>query len=741
MVRNRNDKANTKFEKLQFAGKYSMKNTPIPKNTEYMKKLIGQMEKIVKTMRWKALFFLKEKNEKYKTLAEEIEFHGKEENYGFKSAKKPPPIKEMEEFEKYFYEITKSIVFHDDNKYGKFQNELASHINYMKNLKKVIIAADKSNNFYTCDTPTYRNLRNKNIEKEYKKASSEEVKNVDMKSQEIAKKLKLDNKVQKYTNAECFITLKDHKENFISRPECRLINSAKNELGKVVKIKIEEINREIRYTTKANQWQSTQSAIKWFKNIVDPNSYMFLKFDIVSFYPSIGPKLMKNAIEFARSIKGIIVSKEDEEMILQCRKSFLFCDGQPWTKIGNENFDVPMGSYDGAEVCELVGLYILHKLTNGKEAVFEKEKVGIYRDDGLAIIKLNNSGRTAERTLKPMLNKVFNSEGLRITIEPATQVTDYLDVKFNLDKHTHEPYRKPNDQPVYLNVKSNHPKHVINHIPKMIEQRLSMLSSNEQIFEAHKVVYEKALKDSGHKCSLKYQKPETQRRRKRSRKVIYFNPPYSRSVSTNVIKLFLNLIDKHFPKGHILNKCFNRNTVKATYCTLTNMKEKIGKHNSKVLSSDNEQTNEEDNCNCQKKFKNECPIPGKCNLKGVVYQADVHAENKIMKYYGSTEQSFKKRYGGHKTSIKNRPTNHTTLSSYIWKLKDKGVPFQVKWSIKSRGHAFSSGGRACDLCLTEKMIILTEDQNTMLNKRDELLETCRHRRKHLLVSLKSPQAD
>ena len=44
-----------------------MKNTPIPKNTEYMKKLIGQMEKIVKTMRWKALFFLKEKNEKYKT--------------------------------------------------------------------------------------------------------------------------------------------------------------------------------------------------------------------------------------------------------------------------------------------------------------------------------------------------------------------------------------------------------------------------------------------------------------------------------------------------------------------------------------------------------------------------------------------------------------------------------------------------------------------------------------------------
>ena len=564
------------------------------------------------------------------------------------------------------------------------------------------------------------------------------VKEVDNKSAEIAKELKLDGKMQKYSNNECFITLKDHKENFLSRPECRLINSAKNELGRVVKIKVDQINREIRYTTGVNQWQSTQSALDWFKRIDNPASYMFLKFDIVAFYPSIKSKLIKNAIEFARSVKGIFIPKEDEEMILQCRKSFLFCEGHPWTKIGQENFDVPMGSYDGAEICELVGLYILHQLTNEKEPIFEKNKVGLYRDDGLAIIKIQQSGRTAERTIKPRLNKVFNNEGLKITVEPASQVIDYLDVKFNLEMHTHEPYRKPNDTPLYLHVKSNHPKHIIEHIPKMIEQRLSILSSTEEIFEAHKPVYEKALRESGHKCDLKYQKPENLRKRKRTRKIIYFNPPFSRSVSTNVIKLFLNLIDKYFPKGHILHKCFNRNTVKATYCTLTNMKEEISKHNTKVLNAD-KSTDEEKECKCQK--KNECPIPGKCNQSGVVYQADVHAENKIMKYYGSTEREFKKRYYAHKSSIKNKPSNHTTLSSYIWKLKDKNIPFEVKWSIKSRGHAFSSGGRACDLCLTEKLVILTEDQNTMLNKRDELLETCRHRRKHLLISLKQPKID
>ena len=67
------------------------------------------------------------------------------------------------------------------------------------------------------------------------------------------------------------------------------------------------------------------------------------------------------------------------------------------------------------------------------------------------------------------------------------------------------------------------------------------------------------------------------------------------------------------------------------------------------------------------------------------------------------------------------------------------TPYFVNWSIKARGHAFSSGGRACNLCLTEKLIILTADQNTMLNRRDELLESCRHRRKHLLVSLFPPK--
>ena len=98
MTRNRQDRPNTKFEKVPFAGKYSMKNIPIPKENEYMKKLISQMEKLVKNMRWRALYILKD-DKRYKSFVDQIEFFWKEETYGFKATRKPPAIKHMENFE------------------------------------------------------------------------------------------------------------------------------------------------------------------------------------------------------------------------------------------------------------------------------------------------------------------------------------------------------------------------------------------------------------------------------------------------------------------------------------------------------------------------------------------------------------------------------------------------------------------------------------------------------------------
>ena len=84
-------------------------------------------------------------------------------------------------------------------------------------------------------------------------------------------------------------------------------------------------------------------------------------FDIENFYPSIKEDLLKKALNFA--CRRVDVKKEDKDIILQARKSLLFNKNQAWMKDG-DTFDVTMGAYDGAEVCELVGSYILHQLAS-----------------------------------------------------------------------------------------------------------------------------------------------------------------------------------------------------------------------------------------------------------------------------------------------------------------------------------------------------------------------------------------
>ena len=74
----------------------------------------------------------------------------------------------------------------------------------------------------------------------------------------------------------------------------------------------------------------------------------------------------------------------------------------------------------------------------------------------------------------------------------------------------------------------------------------------------------------------------------------------------------------------------------------------------------------------------------------------------------------------------------TTLASHVWELKDNNIPFDIKWSIKTKAYAFSSGSKSCDLCLSEKMTIILADPHHSLNQRDELLAKCVHKRFYCL---------
>ena len=77
----------------------------------------------------------------------------------------------------------------------------------------------------------------------------------------------------------------------------------------------------------------------------------------------------------------------------------------------------------------------------------------------------------------------------------------------------------------------------------------------------------------------------------------------------------------------------------------------------------------------------------------------------------------------------------TTLARYVKKLKNQNVDFKISWSIKAKAHTFSSGSKKCDLCVTEKLTILKADPQTLLNKRDELLAKCPHKRSYYLSSM------
>ena len=160
-------------------------------------------------------------------------------------------------------------------------------------------------------------------------------------------------------------------------------------------------------------------------------------------------------------------------------------------------------------------------------------------------------------------------------------------------------------------------------LPKSINERLSKNFSNPEIFDKARIDYEKTLKDSGYKSvNLTFKKPAEKQNRTRSRKLIWFNPPFNKSVTTNVAKRFLNLVDRYFPKTNTLHKIFNRNTVKVSYSCTENMAKVIKSHNKKAAMSNEKSVAA---CNCRN--KGDCPLDGLCQTNDIIYKCVVPTKN------------------------------------------------------------------------------------------------------------------
>ena len=144
-------------------------------------------------------------------------------------------------------------------------------------------------------------------------------------------------------------------------------------------------------------------------------------------------------------------------------------------------------------------------------------------------------------------------------------------------------------------------------------------------------------------------------------------PTYQFKYKSKRGKIFLQLIETHFPPANKLHKIFNCNTVKVSYSCGQNISQIIKGHNKKVTQIKRHHQLE---CNCR--IKSECPFNGDCRKEDVIYKyaaLTIFQPKKV--YLSLAKGEFKKqRYYNDTQSFRNENySNSRTLTTYVWKMK------------------------------------------------------------------------
>ena len=264
------------------------------------------------------------------------------------------------------------------------------------------------------------------------------------------------------------------------------------------------------------------------------------------------------------------------------------------------------------------------------------------------------------------------------------------------------------------------------------------------MFDSSIPPFQEALAKSGHKHKLEYQPPTecTTKKKTRKKPAIWFNPPFSKNVKTNIGKEFLKLIDVAFPKSNPLCKIFTRQTLKIGYKCMPSMAQAVSRPNVRILSEPPAQpalpTPAKPGCNC-KDGPASCPAQGNCLTETVVYRATVTetGSGRTETYTGLTGGKFKDRWYKHDSDMKHEKNrNNTSLSAHVWELKDKNLNYSLKWDFIETAQTFNPITKKCRLCLKEKFHIMYNRPSSSLNKRQEIFNTCRHRKQRLLENFK-----
>ena len=188
---------------------------------------------------------------------------------------------------------------------------------------------------------------------------------------------------------------------------------------------------------------------------------------------------------------------------------------------GDTTFDVCMSSYDVAEAYKQLGSFLLSQLQNRN---LPRRRIGHFKHH-------------TERYRKHQKGNMPHLQSQWATDHHRSQRKDhFLEVTFNLNKSTYQPFTKPNTTLKYVHHERNHPPTTTKNIPAGINERLSSLSSDKAFFDQATSPYQKHLKnaDTGILYTTSHLATTNKRKNRQLNNILWYNLLFSKNVSTNI---------------------------------------------------------------------------------------------------------------------------------------------------------------------------------------------------------------
>jgi len=197
---------------------YSTKNIPVIGLFKYQQLLTFRIESLLRRMRWKVFW------DKNKDKAKDFE------SFGFQSPVAAPYCEELKPFEDDLLKLIGEIETRPFN--NQLQARMKDDIRVLRQMPDtVVVASDKTSNFYLMEANQYQENLRQEIRKNYRKVGREIVDDIDEEAANFATKRKLDNRIEGIALKTSFLTIKDHKEDFPQKTGYRLIKPTKPKIG------------------------------------------------------------------------------------------------------------------------------------------------------------------------------------------------------------------------------------------------------------------------------------------------------------------------------------------------------------------------------------------------------------------------------------------------------------------------------------------------------------------------------